>query len=140
MAARGSEDMSQVHFSDEPLPGHRRCADLASCGRERLPYLRSCTQLGLCMPGCTDVCACTRNERKWRIAVLTLHNGNLVVAENVQEGDEVVADLAEVERQLVSLGADHIMCVVCTASCFAPRRYAICSWRQSARRHPTLDS
>jgi len=50
-----------------------------------------------------------------------------VVVENVLEGDELRTDLEAVERQIQTLGAESVLCVHSTTSCFAPRvpdRYA----------------
>ncbi|XP_075424519.1 O-phosphoseryl-tRNA(Sec) selenium transferase isoform X2 [Ascaphus truei] len=44
-----------------------------------------------------------------------------VVIENVLEGDELRTDLNAVEVQIQELGADSILCVHSTTSCFAPR-------------------
>jgi O-phospho-L-seryl-tRNASec:L-selenocysteinyl-tRNA synthase len=45
-----------------------------------------------------------------------------VVIENVLEGDQLVTDLEELERQMLSLG-ESVACVLSTTSCFAPRGY-----------------
>ncbi|KAM3831881.1 O-phosphoseryl-tRNA(Sec) selenium transferase [Vipera latastei] len=44
-----------------------------------------------------------------------------VVIENVLEGDELRTDLRAVEGKILDLGADNILCVHSTTSCFAPR-------------------
>ncbi|CAL8385207.1 unnamed protein product [Arctogadus glacialis] len=44
-----------------------------------------------------------------------------VVVENVLEGDELRTDVAAVERQIQALGAESVLCVHSTTSCFAPR-------------------
>nr|XP_020486082.1 O-phosphoseryl-tRNA(Sec) selenium transferase [Labrus bergylta]XP_020486083.1 O-phosphoseryl-tRNA(Sec) selenium transferase [Labrus bergylta]XP_029132572.1 O-phosphoseryl-tRNA(Sec) selenium transferase [Labrus bergylta] len=44
-----------------------------------------------------------------------------VVVENLLEGDELRTDLEAVERQITELGAENILCVHSTTSCFAPR-------------------
>ncbi|XP_058049806.1 O-phosphoseryl-tRNA(Sec) selenium transferase, partial [Ahaetulla prasina] len=44
-----------------------------------------------------------------------------VVIENVLEGDELQTDLQALEAKILDLGADHILCVHSTTSCFAPR-------------------
>uniref|UniRef100_A0A0F7Z8A7 O-phosphoseryl-tRNA(Sec) selenium transferase n=1 Tax=Crotalus adamanteus TaxID=8729 RepID=A0A0F7Z8A7_CROAD len=44
-----------------------------------------------------------------------------VVIENVLEGDELRTDLRAVEAKILDLGADNILCVHSTTSCFAPR-------------------
>ncbi|XP_015272243.1 PREDICTED: O-phosphoseryl-tRNA(Sec) selenium transferase [Gekko japonicus] len=44
-----------------------------------------------------------------------------VVIENVLEGDELRTDLVAVETKIQDLGADNILCVHSTTSCFAPR-------------------
>uniref|UniRef100_A0A3P9MBA8 O-phosphoseryl-tRNA(Sec) selenium transferase n=1 Tax=Oryzias latipes TaxID=8090 RepID=A0A3P9MBA8_ORYLA len=44
-----------------------------------------------------------------------------VVVENVLDGDELRTDLEEVERKVEELGAENILCVHSTTSCFAPR-------------------
>lgn len=44
-----------------------------------------------------------------------------VVIENVLEGDELRTNLEEVERKIEEFGAENILCVHSTTSCFAPR-------------------
>ncbi|ETE56646.1 hypothetical protein L345_17643, partial [Ophiophagus hannah] len=44
-----------------------------------------------------------------------------VVIENVLEGDELRTNLQAVEAKILDLGAEHILCVHSTTSCFAPR-------------------
>ncbi|XP_040191106.1 O-phosphoseryl-tRNA(Sec) selenium transferase [Rana temporaria] len=44
-----------------------------------------------------------------------------VVIENVLEGDELRTDLNSVESRIQDLGAENILCVHSTTSCFAPR-------------------
>ncbi|XP_065182826.1 O-phosphoseryl-tRNA(Sec) selenium transferase-like [Sycon ciliatum] len=44
-----------------------------------------------------------------------------VVIENRLEGDELRTDMEELGRQIEHLGADNIVCVMSTTSCFAPR-------------------
>ncbi|XP_061921948.1 O-phosphoseryl-tRNA(Sec) selenium transferase [Entelurus aequoreus] len=44
-----------------------------------------------------------------------------IIIENVLEGDELRTDLEAVERKIEELGADSILCVHSTTSCFAPR-------------------
>ncbi|KAI4900144.1 hypothetical protein NFI96_023873 [Prochilodus magdalenae] len=44
-----------------------------------------------------------------------------VVIENVLEGDELRTDLEAVEKKIEELGAENILCIHSTTSCFAPR-------------------
>ncbi|XP_047460686.1 O-phosphoseryl-tRNA(Sec) selenium transferase isoform X2 [Mugil cephalus] len=44
-----------------------------------------------------------------------------VVVENVIEGDELRTDLEAVESKIKELGAENVVCVHSTTSCFAPR-------------------
>ncbi|KFV80396.1 O-phosphoseryl-tRNA(Sec) selenium transferase, partial [Struthio camelus australis] len=44
-----------------------------------------------------------------------------VVIENVLEGDELRTDVKAVEAKIKALGAENILCVHSTTSCFAPR-------------------
>ncbi|XP_001624438.2 O-phosphoseryl-tRNA(Sec) selenium transferase [Nematostella vectensis] len=44
-----------------------------------------------------------------------------VVIENVLEGDELRTDIPAIKRKIEELGADNILCVMTTSSCFAPR-------------------
>uniref|UniRef100_A0A3P8N727 O-phosphoseryl-tRNA(Sec) selenium transferase n=1 Tax=Astatotilapia calliptera TaxID=8154 RepID=A0A3P8N727_ASTCA len=54
--------------------------------------------------------------------LLTVFSGfEPVVVENVLEGDELRTDLEAVERKIEELGAENILCVHSTTSCFAPR-------------------
>ncbi|XP_035849421.1 O-phosphoseryl-tRNA(Sec) selenium transferase isoform X2 [Sander lucioperca] len=53
--------------------------------------------------------------------ILKLSGFEPVVVENVLEGDELRTDLEAVERKIEELGAENILCVHSTTSCFAPR-------------------
>jgi len=44
-----------------------------------------------------------------------------VVVENKLEGDELRTDVEAIEKKIMSLGADSILCIMMTTSCFAPR-------------------
>jgi len=44
-----------------------------------------------------------------------------VVIERKLEGDQLVTDLLAIEETIERLGADSILCVMSTTSCFAPR-------------------
>ncbi|KAL7876068.1 hypothetical protein AOLI_G00110310 [Acnodon oligacanthus] len=44
-----------------------------------------------------------------------------VIIENVIEGDELRTDLEAVEKKIEELGAENILCIHSTTSCFAPR-------------------
>lgn len=44
-----------------------------------------------------------------------------MVVENLLEGDELRTDVDAVERLMEELGAENILCVHSTTSCFAPR-------------------
>lgn len=44
-----------------------------------------------------------------------------MVIENVLEGDELRTDIEAVEAKIKTLGAENILCVHSTTSCFAPR-------------------
>lgn len=46
-----------------------------------------------------------------------------VVIENIQEGDELRTDVAAVERAIEELGAERVLCILSTTSCFAPRAH-----------------
>ena len=41
--------------------------------------------------------------------------------ENKLEGDELRTDIETIEEKIKSLGADSVLCVMTTTSCFAPR-------------------
>ena len=45
----------------------------------------------------------------------------LVVVENILEGDQLRTDVNAVQHALSSLGPDQVVCVLSTSSCFAPR-------------------
>jgi len=45
----------------------------------------------------------------------------VVVVENVLLEDELRTDLSAVEQHIARLGADSVVCVLTTTSCFAPR-------------------
>jgi len=44
-----------------------------------------------------------------------------VVIPNVLEGDEVRTDLDAIENEILRIGAENVLCVLSTTSCFAPR-------------------
>lgn len=44
-----------------------------------------------------------------------------MVIENILEGDELRTDLEAVEKKIEELGAENVLCVHSTTSCFAPR-------------------
>ena len=44
-----------------------------------------------------------------------------VVIENKMEGDELRTDVAAIREKVEELGADNILCIMTTTSCFAPR-------------------
>ncbi|ETV89171.1 O-phosphoseryl-tRNA(Sec) selenium transferase [Aphanomyces astaci] len=59
-----------------------------------------------------------------------------VVVENVLVGDELRTDLEALEAKIVELGAENILCVLSTTSCFAPRGYdRVEEIAQMCRRH-----
>jgi O-phospho-L-seryl-tRNASec:L-selenocysteinyl-tRNA synthase len=44
-----------------------------------------------------------------------------VVIENRLEGDELRTDVEAIESKVTELGAENIVCIITTTSCFAPR-------------------
>ena len=44
-----------------------------------------------------------------------------MIIENLIEGDELRTDLPAVEAKIAELGAENVLCVFTTSSCFAPR-------------------
>ncbi|XP_055901382.1 O-phosphoseryl-tRNA(Sec) selenium transferase-like [Biomphalaria glabrata] len=44
-----------------------------------------------------------------------------IVIENILEGDELRTDLEGIKHKIEELGADNIVCIMTTTSCFAPR-------------------
>ena len=44
-----------------------------------------------------------------------------MVVENILEGEELRTDLHAIEEQIQRLGAENVVCVLTTTSCFAPR-------------------
>ncbi|XP_055338380.1 O-phosphoseryl-tRNA(Sec) selenium transferase-like isoform X2 [Paramacrobiotus metropolitanus] len=46
---------------------------------------------------------------------------DVVVVENVLRGDELQTDVSSIQEKIEELGAENILCVHCTTSCFAPR-------------------
>ena len=45
----------------------------------------------------------------------------VVVVENLLEGEELRTDVDRIEAELARLGPDKVVCVLTTSSCFAPR-------------------
>ena len=43
------------------------------------------------------------------------------MVENILEGDELRTNVVGISQKIVELGADNILCVMTTTSCFAPR-------------------
>uniref|UniRef100_A0A3B3RJ49 O-phosphoseryl-tRNA(Sec) selenium transferase n=1 Tax=Paramormyrops kingsleyae TaxID=1676925 RepID=A0A3B3RJ49_9TELE len=54
-------------------------------------------------------------------SILCAQSESPVVVENLLEGDELRTDLEAVERKIQELGAESVLCVHSTTSCFAPR-------------------
>lgn len=54
---------------------------------------------------------------------LYVRNAGLVpvVVENRLEGDELRADCADITEAIERVGAENVLCVITTTSCFAPR-------------------
>lgn len=44
-----------------------------------------------------------------------------VIIENRLEGDELCTDLGALREKVKELGAENILCIMSTTSCFAPR-------------------
>ena len=44
-----------------------------------------------------------------------------IIVENICKGDELQADVDEIERKIDTFGPENILCVHATTSCFAPR-------------------
>ena len=44
-----------------------------------------------------------------------------VVIENSLEGDELRTDVPGIQKKIEELGADNVLCVFTTTSCFTPR-------------------
>lgn len=44
-----------------------------------------------------------------------------VVVEGVVIGDEIQTNMSEIQNKIKELGAENILCVISTTSCFAPR-------------------
>jgi hypothetical protein len=64
----------------------------------------------------------TRTCTDSSVAYTALRTGFIPVSiPNTLEGDEVRTDLPALERKIAELGADSILCVLSTSSCFAPR-------------------
>jgi hypothetical protein len=67
------------------------------------------------IPGPHGVCASFANHDYCRAGL------EVVVVENRLEGDEVRTDLEALQQQIDRIGADNIVAVVSTSSCFTPR-------------------
>jgi len=63
----------------------------------------------------------TRMDQK--TALKAIFSANLIplVSENIQEGDEVRTNLPQIEEIIAKTGAENILAIVSTSSCFAPR-------------------
>jgi len=44
-----------------------------------------------------------------------------IIIENILEGDELRTDIMAISQQVADIGAENILCVMSTTSCFAPR-------------------
>nr|XP_022338126.1 O-phosphoseryl-tRNA(Sec) selenium transferase-like isoform X2 [Crassostrea virginica]XP_022338127.1 O-phosphoseryl-tRNA(Sec) selenium transferase-like isoform X2 [Crassostrea virginica]XP_022338128.1 O-phosphoseryl-tRNA(Sec) selenium transferase-like isoform X2 [Crassostrea virginica] len=62
-----------------------------------------------------------RIDQKSCIKSVVTSGFKLVVIENVREGDELRTNLEEIQKKIEELGAENILCILTTTSCFAPR-------------------
>lgn len=62
-----------------------------------------------------------RCDQKTCVKAVLAAGLQLIVVPNALEGDQVRTDLAAVRQAVESVGADAVVCVLSTTSCFAPR-------------------
>ncbi|CAM9264137.1 unnamed protein product, partial [Choristocarpus tenellus] len=62
-----------------------------------------------------------RMDQKSCLKAIVAAGFDPVVVENIVEGDAVVTDVEGVKAAIARCGADDVLCVVTTSSCFAPR-------------------
>lgn len=62
-----------------------------------------------------------RIDQKSCIKSIVTSGFELVVIENVREGEELRTNLEKIQRKVQELGAGNILCILTTTSCFAPR-------------------
>ncbi|XP_062612832.1 O-phosphoseryl-tRNA(Sec) selenium transferase-like [Saccostrea cucullata] len=62
-----------------------------------------------------------RIDQKSCIKSIVTSGFELVVIENVREGDELKTNLEEIQKKVQELGPMNILCILTTTSCFAPR-------------------
>lgn len=63
----------------------------------------------------------SRIDQKSCIKCITSANLIPIVIEPILQGDELNTNLTEFENQIEKLGAENIVCIMSTTSCFAPR-------------------
>ncbi len=75
-----------------------------------------------CLHSLMSSCLCVVSGIVCYYMLLIFHPGlEPVVVENVLEGDELRTDLCAMEKCMTDLGAENVLCVLTTTSCFAPR-------------------
>lgn len=62
-----------------------------------------------------------RIDQKTCLKCVFAANAQVLVVENLVEGDEVVTDLEAIEREARARDPQEVLCVLSTTSCFAPR-------------------
>ena len=62
-----------------------------------------------------------RCDQKTCVKAVLAAGLELVVVENVREGDQLRTDVEAVQAVVAQVGADAVVCVLSTSSCFAPR-------------------
>ncbi len=83
---------------------------------------RFCSLIRLTLKTWQQIRAVTLFSILWQSVLSNCFTGfEPVVVENVLEGDELRTDLEAVERKIKELGAENVLCVHSTTSCFAPR-------------------
>jgi len=62
-----------------------------------------------------------RIDQKTCLKCIITANLEPIVIENIVEGDQITTNIPAIEKTIEKLGAENILCVLSTTSCFAPR-------------------
>lgn len=63
----------------------------------------------------------SRIDQKSCFKAITSSNLTPIIIDTIRVGDELCTNIKEFEQQIENLGADKIVCIISTTSCFAPR-------------------
>ena len=62
-----------------------------------------------------------------------------IIVENLLEGDELTTNVEEISKRIEEVGAENVLCVMTTTSCFAPRIPDRLVWHTLAKQANIID-